>query len=398
MVLRATFAHYRASFGGLPAITWLLCVAGFVNRAGAMVVPFLSLWLGQKFGYSVGEAGRVISCYGVGAVLGSMVGGKLADLLGPVRVQIVTLGSTCLWMLLMTQLERPLLLVPAVFVLGVLNDAFRPGNITAVGGSCEPALRRRALSLNRLALNAGWAIGPTVGGHLADVDFRWLFVADGTTCGLAALFLWIVLRDWRPTLEARDANDARSGRPLADRHFVVLLAFTFCYLFAFLQYFSTGSRWLEHEFGYDKSTIGWFLAINPIVIVLFEMPAVHALRGRAALPIVALGCVVTAIGFVLFVPSRGAVTISIAMATIAIGEILQMPLLGAHVNDHAPAHARGAYNGAYAGMFSLGMVLAPWLGGELYDAAGPDSLWWTCGGLGLVAAFGFWSLHRRGRG
>lgn len=60
--LRATFAHYRASFGGLPAITWLLCVAGFVNRAGAMVVPFLSLWLGQKFGYSVGEAGRVISC------------------------------------------------------------------------------------------------------------------------------------------------------------------------------------------------------------------------------------------------------------------------------------------------------------------------------------------------
>ena len=43
--LRATFAHYRASFGGLPAITWLLCVAGFVNRAGAMVVPFLSLWL-----------------------------------------------------------------------------------------------------------------------------------------------------------------------------------------------------------------------------------------------------------------------------------------------------------------------------------------------------------------
>lgn len=393
--LRATVAHYRASFGGLPPITWLLCVAGFVNRAGAMVVPFLSLWLGERFGYSVGEAGRLISLYGIGAVLGSLLGGRLADWLGPVRVQIVTLGASCVWMLLMTQVEQPLLLGASVFVLGVLNDAFRPGNITAVGGSCAPPLRRKALSLNRLALNAGWAIGPTVGGYLADVDFRLLFVVDGATCGFAALFLWLLLRNWRPDVPVRAADDKRETSPRKDPHFVWLMVCTLLYLLAFMQYFSTESRWLEQTFGYDKSTIGWFLAINPVMIVLFELPAVHALREKRALPIVACGAFVTGLGYLLLVPSPGATLLVLSMVTIAVGEILQMPQLGAYVNDHAPPHARGAYNGAYTGMFSLGMVLAPWLGGELYDAAGADALWWACGGLCTVSALGFLVAARR---
>ncbi|MBL8728393.1 MAG: MFS transporter [Planctomycetes bacterium] len=390
-------AHWRDSFRGLPATTWLLCLAAFVNRAGAMVVPFLSLYLGERFGYSVGEAGRLLSLYGVGAICGSVLGGRLADLLGPVRVQIVTLSLTCVWMLMLTQVEDPWLLAGSVFVLGLVNDAFRPGNITAVASSCEPALRRKALATNRLALNAGWAIGPTVGGYLADVDFRWLFVADGATCGLAALLIWIFLRRWRPEVPARPANDAR--RVWHDGTFVLAMASCVLYLLAFLQYFSTESRWLADTFGYDKKTIGWLLAINPVLVVLLELPFVHALRERQALPIVALGAAVTGAAFLLLLPPLGAAGVVLSMTVLTFGEILQMPPLGAWVHDRAPAHARGAYNGIYTGTFSLAFVLAPWLGGELYDAAGPAALWWACGGCGALSALGFvvtrrWELRR----
>ncbi|MBL9079400.1 MAG: MFS transporter [Planctomycetes bacterium] len=386
-------AHYRESFRGLPATTWLLCLAAFVNRAGAMVVPFLSLYLGERFGYSPGEAGRLLSLYGIGAVCGSLLGGRLADRLGPVRVQIATLSATAGWMLLLTQVAQPWLLAPAVFVLGLLNDAFRPGNITAVGSSCEPALRRRALALNRLALNAGWAIGPTVGGYLADVDFRWLFVADGATCGLAALLVWWFLRGWRPDVGTPAEAAARGVRH--DHLFVAAMVCCTAYLLAFLQYFSTESRWLAAEFGYDKKTIGWLLAINPVMVVLFELPTVQALRGHRALPTVALGSLVTGLGFLLLVPPLGAAGVVLSMVVLTAGEILQMPQLGAWVHDRAPPHARGAYNGVYTGTFSLAFVLAPWLGGELYDAAGAAALWWTCGGLGALSAAGFLLLARR---
>jgi predicted MFS family arabinose efflux permease len=160
-------AGYFDSYRGLPATTWILCLAAFVNRAGAMVVPFLSIWLGQRYGYSVAEAGRLISLYGIGGILGSLAGGRLTDAFGPVRVQIVSLLGTGAWMLFMTTIEQQWVLAGSVLVLGLLNDAFRPGNQTAVGASCDAAVRPKALAMNRLALNAGWMIGPSVGGFLA---------------------------------------------------------------------------------------------------------------------------------------------------------------------------------------------------------------------------------------
>jgi hypothetical protein len=47
-------ATYRAAFGGLPRLTWLLCLAAFLNRCGAMVVPFLGLYAKERLGYSAG--------------------------------------------------------------------------------------------------------------------------------------------------------------------------------------------------------------------------------------------------------------------------------------------------------------------------------------------------------
>jgi predicted MFS family arabinose efflux permease len=387
--LRQLGAHYRESYRGLPALTWLLCAAMFLNRCGSMVLPFLSLYLLDRFGYSAAAAGAFLSAYGIGAMFGSLVGGKLSDVLGPVRVQVVTLGAAGVWMLGMTQIERPAVFAVAVLVLGVLNDAFRPGSITAVALSVPTELRRKALSLNRLAANAGWAFGPTIGGYLVAVDFRLMFVADGATCGLAALFLAVCLRHWRPRRPERAQDDTHHGRPFRDRHFLWLMAANLLVLIAFMQYFTTGTRYLEEHKGYDTATIGWLLAINPVMITLFEMPIVHLLRARSALPLIALGSLVIGIGYLCMLLPFGIGAVVLAMAIVAGGELLQMPVLGAYVNDHAPGHARGAYNGAYGFTFCLALVLAPFLGGLVYDSAGPAVLWWACGGMGVVAACGF---------
>jgi predicted MFS family arabinose efflux permease len=395
--LRHIAVLYRDAFGGLPALTWVLCAAGFINRCGSMVVPFLSLYLKKEFDYSAAQAGGFLSAYGLGAFAGSWLGGWLTDRHGPVRTQIATLASTGVWMLLMTQIREPWLLAISVFVLGVLNDAFRPGSLTAVAISCEPALRRKALSLNRLAMNAGWAFGPTIGGYLTMVDFRLMFVADGGTCALAALWLFVCSRHWNPAPPPREADDARHGQPLLDRHFLCLMAANLAVLIAFMQYFTTGTRFLEDHGGYSKSQIGWFLAINPVMIMLFEMPTVHLLRHRAALPLVARGAAIVGLGYLCLLLPIGGVAVVIAMVVVAAGELLQMPMLGAYVNDHAPPHARGAYNGAYGMTFCAGLVLAPLLGGALYDAAGPDALWWSCGACGLAACIGFALLHRSER-
>jgi predicted MFS family arabinose efflux permease len=381
---------YRDAFGGLPARTWLLCTAAFLNRCGSMVVPFLGPYLKRDFGLTPTHAGYVVALYGVGAFLGSWFGGKLTDRIGAVRLQVLALGSSAVWMLLMTQLHTITAVVPAVFVLGVLNDAFRPGSNTAAAISAPLPLRRKALSLNRFALNLGWAFGPTIGGYLVVDDFTWMFVVDGATCGLAALWLHTRLAGWNP-LPPPDTNGEAAVNlvlPRHDRHFLLLMAANLVVLLAFMQYFTTGPR-VFVDLGYGEKAVGWLLAINPILIVLCEMPVVHALQRRRPLPVIALGSLIVGVGYLCMLLPLGIGAAALAMVVVAIGELLQMPMLGSYVNDLASDRTRGAYNGAYGMCFTLALVLAPILGGALYEHCGADVLWWSCGGLGALGALAF---------
>lgn len=386
--MRHLVGLYRDAFGGLPRLTWLLCLAAFLNRCGAMVVPFLGIYAKRQFGYSDEQAGLLLALYGVGSVVGSWLGGLLTDRIGPVRLQVLALTASGLWMFAMTRVLEPGWLELATFTLAALNEAFRPGSMTAVVVSCEQSLRRKALSLNRLMTNLGWAVGPTVGGYLIEFDFVWIFWADGATCLLAAAFLLFGLGGFSPRPEPR-APDQAAGRPFRDRHFVWLMLANLIVLAAFMQYFTTGSRVFE-DAGYQTSTIGWFLAINPVLIVLFEMVTVHGLRNRAGLPMIALGALVVGAGYLVLLLPFGGAGIAVAMAIVAAGELLQMPLLGAYVNDHAPAHARGAYNGAYGMVFSIAAIVAPLWGGVVYERLGETALWSISGALGLLAAAMFW--------
>ena len=56
-----------------------------------MVLAFLILYLINEKGMSLSKAGLIFSFYGIGAILGSLIGGKLTDLIGFYIVQISTL-------------------------------------------------------------------------------------------------------------------------------------------------------------------------------------------------------------------------------------------------------------------------------------------------------------------
>lgn len=388
------------TYGGLPAVTWLCSLAAFVNRAGSMVLPFLSLYLGKRFGLDAEEAGMVLALYGIGSTIGNVLGGSLADRIGPVRMQIGTLVGAALWMALMTRFQSVASIAAGTFVLGMLNDAFRPGNMAAVLASVPAHQGPLALTLNRVAVNAGWAIGPTVGGFLAKADYEFLFFADGGTCALAALVLWFFvprsLGDGRArTDEMLAAPLPPSTSPWRDTRFLLLLLANVTTLLAFMQYFSTESRYLADAFACTEDDIGLLLAINPVLIVLFEMPLVRSLRGRPPLPFVAFGTILIGLAFpILAVPQWGLPGVVAQMALITIGEMFSFSPLGGFIGQLAPESRRGQYLGLHGAAFSFAFVLAPWLGGRVYVHLGADVLWYGCFALTAVAATGYWLMHR----
>ena len=62
----------------MPRATWILFGAGFVNRAGTFVFPFLALYLTDR-GEPPTAAGVAVAMYAIGAFPSRLAGGLLAD-------------------------------------------------------------------------------------------------------------------------------------------------------------------------------------------------------------------------------------------------------------------------------------------------------------------------------
>ncbi|HMQ90537.1 MAG TPA: MFS transporter, partial [Flavilitoribacter sp.] len=155
---------YRHSFSGLSRDIWLLSLVMLVNRAGTMVIPFLTIYLTGQKGFRLEEAGWVMSSFGLGSVLGAFIGGKLTDRIGyyPVQFWSLALGGFCF--LGLQFVNGVAAMCAATFILSTIADAFRPANQTAVAFHSRPENRSRAFALVRLAVNLGFSAGPGMGG------------------------------------------------------------------------------------------------------------------------------------------------------------------------------------------------------------------------------------------
>ena len=158
-----------------------------------MVLPFMTIYL-TGIGFSLFKAGIVVGLFGAGAVCGAIIGGKLTDRMGFRRIQLITLaGGGVLFILLGFMKSYPLICI-FTFILSLVNDAFRPANNAAIAQYSKPENRTRSYSLNRLAINLGWAVGGTLGGFIASFNYHLLFWIDGFTNIFAAIMLYYLLK------------------------------------------------------------------------------------------------------------------------------------------------------------------------------------------------------------
>ncbi|MGE3966020.1 MAG: MFS transporter, partial [Planctomycetota bacterium] len=152
---------------GVPAGVWGLSAVILVNRAGTMVMPFLSLYLTQKLGLPKESAGIVIATYGAGAMVGVMLGGYLSDRIGPATVMLTSLVLSAVALLILGGLRTSGDIQVCLFLFAVVADMFRPANAAAIATACPARYQSRAFAVQRLAVNAGMTIGPAIGGYLA---------------------------------------------------------------------------------------------------------------------------------------------------------------------------------------------------------------------------------------
>ena len=393
--MRRVISAYREAYGGLPQATWLVASVALVNRSGTMVLPFLTLYLTEKRGYETATAGLFVMVYGIGGLLGTYLGGWLTDRLGPIRVQTASLLAAAVQFFLLGSWTGPLSIGSGLFLLAILGEAFRPASATLVAQTCLPDQRTKAYALQRLAVNLGMALGPAVGGWLATASYLWLFWVDGGTCLIAAVLLWQLFKDFRPLEPPSDEVAARAtSGPWQDRIMVMTMALTLVLACVFFQLISTVPLYLTEGYGMSKAMLGTLLALNPIIIVAFEMLLVQRLQHTNPLRPMGIGALLVGLGFGMLPWGNTLGFATVALLIWTFGEMLESPLLAGFISNRANDANRGRYMATMGLVYSTAIIVAPAAGSWIYEVAGPVILWTGCAVLGTVVCIAYWFLAR----
>ncbi|HEX7184374.1 MAG TPA: MFS transporter [Thermoanaerobaculia bacterium] len=392
-MLRRIFSTYREAFSGVPRAVWLLSVASLVNRSGTMVLTFLTLFLTQERSFTTAQAGQALAVFGVGGVAGSYLGGWLCDKIGARSVMGASLVLTGLGFLVLEHLRTRGAILLMLLALSLVAEAFRPANSAAIAAASTREGQAKSFALYRLAINLGMTLGPAIGGFLAVYDYGWLFRVDGATCLLAAGLLWFSFRkDVRTVRDASATAGAPERSPWRDAPFLLMMGLMFLLALITFQMVSTFPLTLRDLYGFAESRIGLVLAINTLIIVVFEMVLVHSLRERDPMKVVAIGGFLFGLGLALLPFGRGFLYAAFTVAVWTMGEMLTLPVLSGVVANRAGEANRGLYMGLFVLSFEGAFVLAPLTGTWVYQRFGPMTLWLACGVVGVVLWIGFWAL------
>lgn len=394
-MLIATLNLYKNAYTGLNRRMWLLGIVMLINRSGTMVLPFMTLYC-KHIGYSTKQAGYVVAIYGIGSLLGAFIGGKLSDRFGFYYTQFFALLCGGILFITLGQMNSYVSICVCTFFLSMVNESFRPANATAIAHYSTPENRTQAFSIVRLAINLGWAVGAALGGLLASVSYHLLFWVDGfTNISAAFLLIWLlpkVSMEEQQNVSQTLTLKVKAKPAYADKPFMFFIMLQVLFAICFFQLFTTMPLYFKEGLHIDEFWIGVLMAINGIIIAIFEMVIVFKLEGsRPYLRLMAYGAVLMGFSFfALNIPFiHGFIIAALSIVIITFSEMIAMPFMNTWYISRSTAGNRGQYAALYTMAWSAAQVFGSTGGTQIAYAVGFNNLWWIIATICLLTAWGY---------
>lgn len=363
----------------------VLCGATFLVMAGQGVVsPVLALYA-KEFGVGTTMVGLTVTVFAVARLIVNIPAGMIADRFGrrviliggPAITAIGMIGSgfaDSIWTLLIWR-----------FVAGAGSAFYMSGAMVYLIDIARPDQLSRYVATNQWALSLGVALGPGIGGIVAD---KWglgapFFVVGGTAL---AASLYAIVRLPETLVRAVDdpADSTQSahasegdiaGEPretalglLRSRPFL-LLAFTATTIFMT----RAGSRGTlmplraDQSIGWGPREIGLLFTFTGAITLLTLMPAAKAADSIGRRWVILFSGVMAGLGGLIIAGSATVAAFVIGNVVMSLGTGTAGPAPAAFVADITPPHLRGVLVGMYRSAGDVGVIVGPVLLGWLSD-------------------------------
>jgi len=389
--MKNIYIKYIESFKGLSKEIWFLAFVTFINRAGTMILPFLSRYLNEELTFNLEDVGIILSFFGVGSLVGHYIGGKLTDKIGFYNVMVRSLLTTGFLFIGLQFVTSFWAMCFSIFFIMSIADMFRPALFVSLKAYSKPGNQTRSLALIRLAINLGFVFGPIVGGFLiVNSGYITLFWIDGITCILSTLFFVLLVKKKelhnKKEIEEGLGNDKKFSL-FQDKPYLIFLGISFLMGMVFMQLFFTMPTFHNKQFGLTEDYTGLLMLLNALLIVLLEMPLVSWIeRKNISNPkLFFYSSFLMGISFVFLLFDSHWEILIIHMLFITIGEMISFPFTNTFAMSRAKKGQEGSYMAWYSISFSFAHIICPILSFTIIEKFGYKTNWSLTAIYGLAA-------------
>lgn len=396
--LQKTYHEYPKRF-------WAMAAARFVDGIGAtLIFPFFALYITQKFGVGMTQAGILIGVFSFSGLIGNMLGGALADRFGRRFMVLFGLVISAVSSVTMGLANDLALFYGLAVLVGLLSDIAGPAWQAMAADILPEKQRSEGFGVLRVVSNLAWIIGPSIGGLMASRSYLLLFILDAVASVITAILIYRLIAETRPQAALSETGESAPsesllqtfrgyGKVLSDRIYMIYVVVSMLMLVVYLQMYNALSVYLRDVHGIDPQRYGFILSTSAITVILFQFWVTRRIKDRPPMLMLALGAAFYMVGFSMYGFVSAYALFLLAMVLITIGEMITLPVGQALAANFAPEDMRGRYMAIFGMSWAIPSTVGPTLAGLILDNFNPNYLWYASGVLCLLAVLGFLWLH-----
>jgi MFS family permease len=230
-----------------------------------------------------------------------------------------------------------------------------------------------------------------------------VFIVDGATSGVVAVLLYLILDHDEPTTSRSSlrAELTRWAGAVGEPRLVHLAVLNVGFAVLYAQMQSTVPVFATRAFGLSSAQLGTLYVLNPLVLVLFQLPVVAYVAGWRRTRGLLLSTGFWAASFAAIIIAHytsvvaGIVLVGGFLVLRTVGEVLHSPLATALASDLGPAETRGSQLSVVEVSKRLGFGLGNLVGGAFFDYGLEPWLWPAMVILAIAVGAGILALEGR---
>ncbi len=362
-----------------------------VMAGQGVIAPVLPLFA-REFGVGTAVIGLTLAVFGLARLILNVPLGVLSDRYGrrvllvggPIVTAVGMVGSG-----FAPSIEA---LLVWRFIAGAGSSMYMTGAMVYLTDISTSETRARFIGTNQGALLIGTAIGPAVGGIVAEYwGLRAPFHVVGAAALFAAVYAWARLPETRGLSVPAVPTRQRASGDRSDWMTMVLSRDFFAVGFVTLVIFltRTGSRQTlvpllgEDTLGLSPGELGAIFTGMSIINVILLTPAALAADRFGRKRVIVPSMLAHAVGLVMYAAANDVTMFLLASLALSVAASMAGPAPAAYAADLAPPSVRGLAMGLYRTTGDIGFMVGPPLLGALADAT---SFAWGLNANAVLAA------------